>query len=72
MAQLDENRCDAALAIETHTKRMTTQYDRNVTPRNFSEGDLVLVYDQANDNWKIRSYVAWSLCFQVKASKRGL
>ena len=37
------------MAIETHAKRMKAQYDRNVTPRNFSEGDLVLLYDQAND-----------------------
>ena len=49
LAQLDENRCDAALAIETHVKLIKAQYDRNVTPRNFSEGDLVLLYDQAND-----------------------
>ena len=49
LAQLDENRRDAALVIESHAKWMKAQYDRNVTPRNFSEGDLVLVYDQAND-----------------------
>jgi hypothetical protein len=49
LAKLDETRRDAALAIETHAKRMKAQYDRNVTPRNFSEGDLVLLYDQAND-----------------------
>eukprot|EP00253_Pinus_taeda_P005539 PITA_05539 len=49
LAQLDETRRDAPLAIETHAKRMKAQYDRNVTPRNFSEGDLVLLYDQAND-----------------------
>eukprot|EP00253_Pinus_taeda_P015971 PITA_15971 len=49
LAQLDENRRNAALAVETHVKRMKAQYDRNVTPRNFSEGDLVLLYDQAND-----------------------
>eukprot|EP00253_Pinus_taeda_P024231 PITA_24231 len=49
LAQLDENRRNAALAIETHAKRVKAQYDRNVTPRNFSEGDLVLFYDQAND-----------------------
>lgn len=35
LAQLDENRRDAALAIETHAKRIKAQYDRNVTPRNF-------------------------------------
>ena len=28
---------------------MKAQYDKSVTPRIFSEGDLVLVYDQAND-----------------------
>eukprot|EP00253_Pinus_taeda_P028324 PITA_28324 len=49
LAKLDETCRDAALAIESHAKRMKAQYDRNVTPRNFSEGDLVLLYDQAND-----------------------
>ena len=49
LAQLDESRRDAALAIEAHVKRIKAQYDQNVTPRNFSEGDLVLLYDQAND-----------------------
>eukprot|EP00253_Pinus_taeda_P016615 PITA_16615 len=49
LAQLDENQRNAALAVETHAKRIKAQYDQNVTPRNFSEGDLVLLYDQAND-----------------------
>src|SRR3984885_5703930 len=49
LAQLDENRRDAALAIESHAKRIKAQYDRNLTPRNFLEGDLFLLYDQAND-----------------------
>ena len=49
LAQLDENRRDAALEIEAHAKRIKAQYDRNVTPHNFSEGELVLLYDQAND-----------------------
>ena len=49
VAQLDENFHDDTLAIESHAKRIKAQYDRNVTPRNFSEGDLVLLYDQAND-----------------------
>eukprot|EP00253_Pinus_taeda_P029816 PITA_29816 len=49
LAQLDDNRRDVALAIETHAKRIKAQYDRNVTPRNFWEGGLVLLYDQAND-----------------------
>eukprot|EP00253_Pinus_taeda_P026681 PITA_26681 len=49
LAQLDENRRNAALAVETHAKCIKAQYDLNVTPCNFSEGDLVLLYDQAND-----------------------
>ena len=49
LAQLDENQRNAAIANEGHVKRIKAQYDRSVTPRNFSEGDLVLVYDQAND-----------------------
>ena len=49
MAQLDENRRTTTLATETHAKRMKAQYDRSVTPRNFLEGDLILIYDQAND-----------------------
>ena len=49
LAQLDENRRTTALATGAHAKRMKAQYDRSVTPCIFSEGDLVLVYDQAND-----------------------
>ena len=67
LAQLDENRRDVALAIETHAKRMKAQYDRNVTPRNFSEGDLVLVYDQANDKLGTRKIVPmWHGPYVVK------
>eukprot|EP00253_Pinus_taeda_P013321 PITA_13321 len=49
LAQLDENRRNVALAVETHAKRIKAQYDRNATPHNFLEGDLVLLYDQEHD-----------------------
>eukprot|EP00253_Pinus_taeda_P011497 PITA_11497 len=49
LAQLDENRRNVALAFETHAKRIKAQYDQNVTPRNFLEGGLVLLYDHASD-----------------------
>ena len=49
LAQLDENQRNVVIANEAHVKRIKSQYDRSVTPRNFSEGELVLVYDQAND-----------------------
>ena len=55
------------LAIEAHTKRIKAQYDRNVTPRNFSEGDLVLLYDQANDELGTGKFVPmWHGPFIVK------
>ena len=37
------------MAAEAHKKRVKTLYNGSVTPRVFLEGDLVLVYDQAND-----------------------
>lgn len=46
---LDETRRDAAFANEAHKKRIKVQYDRNVKPRIFSEGDMVLLYDQEAD-----------------------
>eukprot|EP00253_Pinus_taeda_P017585 PITA_17585 len=67
LAQLDENRRDAALAIKSHPKRIKAQYDRNVTPRNFSEGDLVLLYDQENDQLGAGKFVSmWHGPFVVK------
>eukprot|EP00253_Pinus_taeda_P035619 PITA_35619 len=49
LIHLDETRCDAALANEAHKKCIKVQYHRNVEPRIFLEGDLVLLYDQEAD-----------------------
>ena len=46
LSHLDEIRRDAAIANESHKKCIKKRYDREVKPRTFSEGDLVLVYDQ--------------------------
>eukprot|EP00253_Pinus_taeda_P013344 PITA_13344 len=46
LIHLDETRRDAASANEAHKKRVKAQFDKNVKPRVFSEGDLVLLYDQ--------------------------
>jgi len=43
---LDETHRDFALANETHKKYVKAQYDKTVRPRVFSEGDLVLLYNQ--------------------------
>ena len=49
LIHLDETRHDATLANEVHKKHIKAQYDRNVKPHIFSEGDLVLHYDQEVD-----------------------
>jgi len=49
LIQLDETPCDATLANEAHKKRVKLQFDKNVKPHVFSEGDLVLLYDQESN-----------------------
>jgi hypothetical protein len=49
LMQLDETCHDSTLVIETHKKRVKSQYDKHVKPRVFSEGDLVLLYEQDHD-----------------------
>eukprot|EP00253_Pinus_taeda_P001554 PITA_01554 len=49
LIQLDETCHDVTLANEAHKKRVKAQFDKNVKPRVFSEGDLVLLYDQESD-----------------------
>jgi hypothetical protein len=49
LMQLDETRRDVSLVIETQKKRVKSQYDKHVKPHVFSEGDLVLLYEQDQD-----------------------
>eukprot|EP00253_Pinus_taeda_P004965 PITA_04965 len=49
LIQLDETHRDATLANEVHKKRVKAQFDKNVKPRIFLEGELVLLYDQEYD-----------------------
>ena len=56
LEQLDEQRRDALVALEVNKHHIKVQYDKSVRPRVFSEGDLVLLWDQPKE-----PYVAWSL-----------
>eukprot|EP00253_Pinus_taeda_P017459 PITA_17459 len=47
--KLDETRRLASLAIEAQKKRVKTHFDNTLNPRSFIEGDLVLLYDHANN-----------------------
>jgi hypothetical protein len=49
LMQLDETHRDANLVIEAQKKRVKAQYDKHVKPCIFSEGDLVLLYEQERD-----------------------
>eukprot|EP00253_Pinus_taeda_P029426 PITA_29426 len=49
LIHLDETCRDAALANEAHKKCIKVQYHKDVKPHVFSEGDLVLLYDQDSD-----------------------
>jgi len=57
---LDETCRDATLANETYKKQVKAQFDKNVKPHVFSEGDLVLLYDQESDKLGARRFQ--SLC----------
>ena len=46
---LDEQHRDALVALEINKCHAKAQYDNFVCPRIFSEGDLVLLYDQASE-----------------------
>ena len=46
LEQLDEQRRDALVALEVNKRHVEVQYDKSVCPRRFSEGDLVLLWDQ--------------------------
>ena len=49
LEQLDEQRQDALVALEVNKHRVKVQYDKSVHPRVFSEGDLVLLWDQSKE-----------------------
>ena len=49
LIHLDEMHREAQLANEVHKRRIKVQYEKNVEPHIFLEGDLVLLYDQEAD-----------------------
>ena len=49
LEHLDEQRRDALVALEVNNHYVKVQYDKYVHPRKFSEGDLVLLWDQAKE-----------------------
>ena len=42
--------------LEIKKRRVKVQHDKSVYPRRFSEGDLVLLYDQASEPIGLRKF----------------
>jgi hypothetical protein len=65
--QLDEKQRNVALANEAHKKKIKCKYDQSILPWLFSEGDLVLVYDQYKDPLGVGKFKPmWFIPFIVK------
>ena len=58
LMQLDETRHDATLVIEAQKKCVKDQYDKHAKPCVFSEGDLVLLYEQDRDLLGVEKFEA--------------
>jgi hypothetical protein len=52
--KLIETRRNVAFINEIDKQCMKNQYDKSIQPRTFTEGDLVLVYDQDHDKLRER------------------
>jgi hypothetical protein len=67
-----EKCCDAALANEAHKHKVKCQYDRSIHPQIFTEGDLVLFYDQDKDSLGAGKFKPMFRTFHHKrGSKKG-
>ena len=67
LEQLDETRRYVATTNKVHKRCVKVQYDKSVHPGHFSEGDLVLVYDQANNTLRAGKFVTmWHGQYIVK------
>jgi hypothetical protein len=65
--QVDETCRNVALVIETQKKPVIYQYDKYVKPHVFSEGDLVLIYEQDRDLLGAGKFEAmWRVPYIVK------
>jgi hypothetical protein len=62
LEQLNEQRRDVAMANEAHKHKVKFQYDRSIHPWIFSEGGLVLVYDQ--DKYPLGAGKFKPMCFK--------
>ena len=56
LEQHDEQRRDALVALEVNKCHVKVEYDKFVCAMKFSEGDLVLLWDQAKETLGARNF----------------
>ena len=67
LQQLDEQNRDALVALEVNKHRVKVQYDKSVCPRVFSEGDMVLLWDQSKETLGVGKFnPMWHGPYMVK------
>ena len=49
LEQLDEQHQDSLVSLEVNKHHIKVQYHKSIRPRKFSEGDLVLFWDQGKE-----------------------
>ena len=60
------------MALEVNKHRVKVQYDKLVHPRRFSEGDLVILWDQAKERLGARKFnPMWCGPYVVKRVREG-
>ena len=67
LEHLDEQRQDALVALEVKKRHVKVQYDKSVFLRKFSEGDLVLLWDQSKEPLVVGKFnLMWHGPYMVK------
>ena len=56
LEQLDEQHRDALEVLEVNKCHIKSQYNKSIRPWNYSEGDLVLLYDQASEPFGVGKF----------------
>ena len=61
------------MALEVYKRHVKVQYDKSVHPRRFSEGDLVLLWDQLKEPlWVGKFNPMWRGSYVTERNSYGL
>ena len=67
LGHLNEQCWDALVALEINKRQVKAQYDKFICPQRFSEGDMVLLYDQSSELLGVGKFnTMWHGTYMVK------